>query len=118
MNGSDRGIRIALCGWGAVLAFAALLLIIADEPATAAVVAVITVAIGLWLWRSGGRAALWVSLLLGLLFAFEQAGYSFAGTGGSAATSLADIFGLAAGIVIVTGSVLALLGRRRSHGYC
>jgi hypothetical protein len=119
MHTSDRGTRIALFGWGAVFVFAALLLVIAHEPITAAVLAVITAGIGLWLWRGGGgRVVLWVSLLLGLLFVLEQAGYSFADIGGSAATSVADFFGLAAGIVIVTGSILALLGRRRAQQYC
>ena len=119
MHTSDRGIRIALFGWGAVFVFAALLLILADEPVTAAVLAIVTAVIGLWLWRSeGGRVVLWISLLLGLLFVLEQAGYSIADIGGSASTSVADFFGLAAGIAIVTGSVLALLGRRRAHQYC
>jgi hypothetical protein len=118
METSKRGIQVAVIGWAGVVAFAGLVAL-AGEPASAAVFAIVAIAIALWLWRSGGRAALWVSLVVGALFALEQAAYSAADLGGGGVLAFAgDVFGLAAGIAIVGGSVVALVQSRRACVAC
>lgn len=112
MQSYGRGIRLAVVGWAGVVAYAVLLALAGDQ-APAAVFAAIAVAVSLWLWRSGGRAASSVSLGFGALFALQHVAYSVADVGVSTVTLLGDLYGLAVGIAIVVGSSLALLAARR-----
>jgi hypothetical protein len=118
MQASQRGIQVAVVGWAGVIAFAALMAFFGDVL-PALVVAVVAVALILWLWRRPGRLALWVSLVLGGLFALQHAAYSVADLSDGGVLAFAgDVFGLAAGIAIVGGSVVALVQRRRACVAC
>ncbi len=118
MQASQRGIQVAVVGWAGVVAYAALIALSGDVlPALE--LAVVTAALILWLWRRPSRPALWVSLVFGGLFALQHAAYSVADLSDGGVLAFAgDAFGLAAGIAIVGGSVVALVQRRRAYAAC
>jgi hypothetical protein len=68
--------RVALVGWALVVLVAILMLVFrgSEEAGPAVVFAAIALAVGAWLWFRDSRAALIVSLVLGVLWLLQFSG--------------------------------------------
>ncbi len=114
MTDSERAVRLAVIGWGLVIVYAGAVLVGPEGLKGASVFFAVAVILGAWVWLRRSRPALAVSLVVGVLFTVEQAAYVVGDTSPLELGRLvADLIGLVAGVVVVTGSVLALRARRR-----
>ena len=114
MSRSTRPAQVVITGWLLVIVFGALVLVIAEEPASAAFFAGVGLVMALWVARRPGVAAFVVSLALGLLQTAEEITYLVYGLADSSplTTVLADVVGLLGGLLVTGGSAVALLRRR------
>jgi hypothetical protein len=114
MSPSTRPAQVVITGWLLVIVFGALVLVIAEEPASAAFFAGVGLVMALWVARRPGVAAFVVSLALGLLQTAEEITYLVYGLADSSplTTVLADVVGLLGGLLVTGGSAVALLRRR------
>ncbi len=112
----DRSIKLTVLGWAITTAFGIIMIFVADELGAGLVFAAIATVMGAWVYVRASRPALVVSLVVGLLHSLEQVGYCVADLGddGSVGTLFWDLVGLAGGLAVVVGSVLALRTRQRS----
>lgn len=107
MNAEPR--RLALVGWALVMLVAILMLVFrgSEEAGPAVVFAVIALAVSAWLWFRDSRAALIVSLVLGVLWLLQFIAYTIADVGGDefeVEIFVTDVIAVAAGAAIVWGS--------------
>ena len=108
-------IQFAIYGWMLQIVFAFLVLVDANEVASAIMFAVLALINWFWLRRSGGRLSLIVSTVFGLVLLLQQVGYIIAGISDSEWRILAeDVLGLTSAIMIVLGSIVAIQNKRRT----
>jgi len=109
-----RPVRAVITGWLLMIVFGVLVLVIAEEPGSAAFFAGVGLVMAVWVGRRPGVAAFAVSLALGLLQTAEEVAYLVAGLSDSSrlTTVLGDVVGLLAGLLVVGGAAAALLRRR------
>jgi hypothetical protein len=106
-------------GWIGVLLFAAAVLLInrdSEEIGFSVVLGLIVAGVMTWYRLTTGRAAVVAGLVLGLLFTLQQALFVASDVTSSdtsfVKTTLVDVFGLGAGLLIVAGSIAGLAGSR------
>jgi hypothetical protein len=115
MSTFDRYLRLSILGWAVTAVFGIIMIFAADELGAGLVFAGIAAGMGTWVIRRASRPSLVVSLVLGLLHSLEQAGYCVADVGsGSVGTLFWDLIGLAGGLCVVVGSLVALRSRARA----
>jgi len=114
MPRSTRPALVVITGWLLMIVFGGLVLVIAEEPGSAAFFAGVGLVMALWVARRPGVAAFAVSLALGLLQTAEEIAYLVSGLSDSSplTTVLGDVVGLLAGLLVVGGAAVALLRRR------
>jgi hypothetical protein len=109
-----RAAGIAVIGWLLVALFG--LFLIAEEPRSAAIFIAVGLALAAWVrWRPGAPA-LAVSLVIGLLHTVEQVAYLSVDLSKARLTAghaLLDGEALLGGLLVVAGSVTALVRRRQ-----
>lgn len=110
----SRAQRLTVAGWLVTVVFALLVAVVADEPGTGAVLAVLALAMAAWVALRGSRPAFWVSAVLGALHTLEQAAYLGADATAhhSVETAASDAVGLAGGLLVLVGSAASLRSRR------
>lgn len=116
--GPGSAVGTVLLGWAAFLVMAVLVVVVrgSDHLANMVVFGAIAIAVAAWVAMRLSRASLLTSLVLGLLHTVTEGSYLVAGataTEADAGIIAVDAVGLASGMLIVVGSVLAL--RRRRH---
>lgn len=118
--GPRAGVQRFTAGWIGVMLFAAAVLLInrdSEEIGFSAVLALIVVGVMTWYRMTSGRAAVIAGLVLGSLFTLQQAAFVASDVTSSDTsflkTTLVDLFGLGAGLLIVAGSIAGLAGSRR-----
>ena len=110
--------RLAFAGWALVVLVAILMLVLrgSEEAGPAVVFAAIAVGVSAWLWFRESRAALIVSLALGVLWLLQFVAYTIADVVGDdfeVGIFVTDLIAVAAGVAIIWGSWRALRGRTR-----
>ena len=117
-------LRLIFAGWGVVVFVAILMLLLrgSAEAGPAVVFAVVALGVSAWLWRRVGRAALIVSLVLGILWLLQFVAYAIADLVDDdfdVALFVVDLLAVAGGLAIVAGSGRALREQRRgaSHAF-
>lgn len=114
MSRSTRPTQVVITGWLLVVVFGVLVLVIAEEPKSAAFFVGVGLVMAFWVARRPGVAAFVVSLVLGLLQTAEEITYLVYGLADSSpvTTTLADGVGLLGGLLVTGGAAVALLRRR------
>lgn len=112
-----------IAGWVGVALFAAAALVIngdfENEWNFAAVIVGIAVGMIAWYRMSSGRAAVIAGLVLGALVTVQQVAFVASDLGSSdtsfVKTTLVDMFGLGAALLVLAGSILGLVRRHRAR---